>query len=169
DFFAFDPSFHGGARVATGDINGDGVPDVIVAAGPGGGPHVKVFDGTNLALIRSFFAYAPGFTGGVQLAVGDVDGDGFADIVTGPGAGGGPNVKVFSGADNSVLLSFYAFDRRFTGGVSVAAGDVRNAGRVDIAVGAGPGGGPHVRVFNGKTGQQVSGALGSFFAYDPSF
>src|SRR5262249_14427611 len=87
-FFAFDPAFQGGVRTAIGDINGDGVADVIVAAGPGGGPHVKVIDGTKLnqvqangeiadsALLASFFAYDPAFSGGVWVAAGDVNGDG---------------------------------------------------------------------------------------------
>src|SRR5262245_45891629 len=44
-FLAFSEDFTGGVRVAVADVNGDGVPDVVTAAGPGGGPHVKVFDG----------------------------------------------------------------------------------------------------------------------------
>src|SRR5262249_28229969 len=48
NFFAFDPGFAGGVRVAAGDVTGDGIPDVVVAAGVTGGPHVKVIDGTKL-------------------------------------------------------------------------------------------------------------------------
>src|SRR5262249_11744061 len=57
-FFAYAESFTGGVRVATGDVDGDGTDDVITAAGVGGGPHVKVFSGVNLALLQSFYAYA---------------------------------------------------------------------------------------------------------------
>ena len=44
---AFQPNFTGGVRVATGDINGEGTPDIITGAGAGGGPHVKIFDGSD--------------------------------------------------------------------------------------------------------------------------
>jgi hypothetical protein len=71
-FFAYDPGFVGGVSVAAADVNCDGRADVIVGAGPGGGPHVQVLDGaTGTALaspLASFFAYAPGFTGGVSIA-----------------------------------------------------------------------------------------------------
>src|SRR5262249_9810951 len=96
-FYAYDPRFMGGVRVAVGDVNGDGVPDIITAPGPGGGPHIRVFDGATGALIREFMAYSPAFMNGVFVAVGDVNGDGYADIITGADAGGGPHVKVFSG------------------------------------------------------------------------
>jgi hypothetical protein len=165
DFFAFDPSFLGGVRVATGDVNGDGIPDIVAAAGPTGGPQVNVFDGATGFLIRSFFAYDPSFTGGVNVAVGDVNGDGQADIITGAGPGGGPHVKVFDGRTGAVIQSFFAYDATFTGGVSVAAGDVNLDGFADIVTGAGPGGGPHVKVFDGKTGALTR----SFFAFPGTF
>src|SRR5262249_48163092 len=143
------PGFTGGVHVATGDVNGDGVDDVVVGAGPGAGPHVKVFDGATGAGGQSFFAYDVGFDGGVFGACGDVNGDGHADIVTGAGPGAGPHVKVFDGASGTEVQSFFAYDPGFTGGVSVACGDVNGDGHADIVTGAGPGAGPHVKVFDG--------------------
>src|SRR5207253_2172868 len=141
-FLAYSSGFTGGVRVAAGDVNGDGLMDVIVGTGPGGGPNVKVFDGKDGALIRSFFAYDPGFAGGVFVAAGDVNGDGKADIITGADSGGSPHVRVFDGGNGSELRSFLAFDAAFTGGVRVAAGDVNGDGKADIITGSGPGSGP---------------------------
>ncbi len=157
--------FRGGVRVATGDVNGDGYEDIITAAGPGGGPHVQVFDGKTNSVLQSYFAYAASFTLGVHVAAGDVNGDGKADIITGAGAGGGPHVRVFSGANGQELAGFYAYPANFIGGVSVAAGDVNGDGLADVITGAGLGGGPHVKVFRGGSYAEHY----SYFAYGASF
>lgn len=162
---AYDPLFRGGVRVATGDVNGDGVDDVITGPGPGGGPHIKVFDGVTHAEIRGFFAFAPTFTQGVWVASGDLNDDGYADIIVGSDAGGSPRVRIFSGRDNSVLVQILPYNANFTGGVRVASGDVNGDGVADLLTAAGPGGGPHVRAFSGATGGEVA----SFFAYSPNF
>lgn len=130
-FLAY-PAFSGGVRVAAGDVNGDGAADVIIAPGTGAGPRVQVFNGLTGGTLLDFFAYDPGFTGGVFVAAGDVNGDGIDDVVTGAGPGGGPHVKVFSGTNASSLASFLAFDPAFTGGVFVAAGDVNGDGKADL-------------------------------------
>ncbi|MFL5341595.1 MAG: FG-GAP-like repeat-containing protein [Gemmataceae bacterium] len=164
-FFAYAANFTAGVRVAVGDVNGDGVPDVMTAPGPGGGPHVEVFDGVTGSLIRSFFAYSSSFTGGLYIAAGDVNGDGVADIITGAGSGGGPHVQVFDGKTGNVLKSFFAYGSTFTGGVHVAGGDVNGDGFDDIITAPGAGGGPQVRVRNGVSLADIY----SFFAFDPSF
>jgi len=111
---AFEPKFHGGVRVAVGDVNGDGVPDIIAGRGPGGVAEVGVFDGATgqpfAGPLGSFVAYPPSFHGGVFLATADLNGDGKADIVVAPGAGFAPQVEVFSGADGSMLTSFLGAD-----------------------------------------------------------
>lgn len=145
------PGFAGEVRVASGDVTGDGVIDLIAAAGPGGGPHVKVFDGVTGAEVRSFFAFDERFRGGVNVAVADVTRDGVADIITGAGPGAGPHVKVFDGRTLGEVWSFFAYDPNFRGGVSVGGGDMTLDGFAEIVTGAGPGGGPHVKVFDGRT------------------
>jgi VCBS repeat protein/FG-GAP repeat protein len=159
-FFAYGPSFMGGVYVAAGDVDGDGYSDIFTGAGAGGATHVKVFSGWNNAELHSFLAY-PGVTNEVRVAAGDVNGDGFVDIITSLGEGAASHVKAFDGRNLNPLASFFAYGGGFTGGVYVAAGDVNDDGLADIITGAGVGGATHVKVFNGNG----SGELQSFLAY----
>lgn len=170
NFLAYDPAFRGGVRVASGDVNGDGVPDIITGAGATGGPHVKVFEGREFQLIASWFAFDATFTGGVNVAVGDFDRDGFRDVVCAAGEGGGPHVRIFRVANGMAeeiagpLGSFFAYDAAFRGGVTVAVGNVDNQPGDELITGAGPSGGPHVKVFDANRN-----VVQSFFAYDTAF
>jgi hypothetical protein len=183
-FFAYDTSFTGGVRTAIGDVNGDGTPDLITAAGPGGGPHVVIWTitpGVPYATVQSgFFAFEPGFTGGITLATGNINGDvsssnnAFDDIIVGAGAGGGPRVKAFAGNANfaainnqSQLVDFFAYAPEFNLGVNVAAGDRTGDSNDEIITGAAQGGGPHVQVWQISNG--TANSIQSFFAFDPSY
>ncbi|HYH67552.1 MAG TPA: FG-GAP-like repeat-containing protein, partial [Urbifossiella sp.] len=123
-------------------------------------PVVKVFGGQTFKELASFFASEESFRGGVEVAVGDLDGDGKAEVVTGTGAGGGPVVRVFR-SDGSLTAGFAAYGTDFRGGVFVAAGDLDGDGRAEIITGAGAGGAAHVRVFSGTDLAERAGFLAS--------
>ena len=135
---------------------------IIVGAGLGGGPQVLIFSPTG-RLEGGFFAYNKALRGGVNVALGDVDGNGEDDIITGPGPGEEPRVKVFS-ASGQLKSSFLAYDPRFRGGVNVAVGDINGDGRAEIITAPASAGGPHIRIFtcDGRV-------LSSFFAYDQKY
>src|SRR5207248_1900254 len=105
-----------------GDINADFKAEIITGTGAGSGPNVRVFSGMGWPVV-GFSAYDAGFLGGVTVAAADLDGDGRAEIVTGPGPGGGPHIEVWgaTGAAPQPVLkrSLFAFDPTFTGGVFV--------------------------------------------------
>jgi len=158
----FGNSFKGGVRVATGDLNCDGLPDVIVAPGPGNDPAVKIYDGAPDAngnqpapLLTSFSVFPTTFKGGVNLAVGDVNGDGHNDLVVASDTGGPPQLKVLDGqyvlTTHALLGSpFNAFPATFLGGVSVAVGDINNDGYADIVTVSGAGMATTLKVFDGN-------------------
>ena len=152
--YPFGPGFEGGVRVASADVDGDGVADVIMGQGLGGA-QVRIFSGATATEIASFTAFV-NFTGGVYVAAGDVNGDGRADLIVGAGAGGGV-VRVFSGADRTEIASGYPFGPDFAGGVTVATGDVNSDGQVDYIVGMALGG--LVRVFDGATLSLLAGGF----------
>lgn len=130
-FFGYDTAFRGGVNVAIGDLNGDGIKEIIAGAGVGGGPHVRVFNKDGVVINPGFFAYDPAFRGGVNVAVGDVDGDGIDDIVTGPGAPGGPHVRIYD-RDGNMKSQFFAFDGNQSQGLDVVAADLDGDGIAEI-------------------------------------
>lgn len=89
-FFAFDPAFTGGVNVATGPVLADGSLALLVAAGAGGGPQVRGFNGATAEVLYTLWAFDPNFTGGVTLTTGNLFGDGRMQIVAAAGPGGGP-------------------------------------------------------------------------------
>jgi uncharacterized delta-60 repeat protein len=181
NFFGIDDlTFRGGARVAIGDVNNDGWPELIVAAGYGGGPRVAIFDGRFLLLhqnmpqklIGDFFAFpgadAVNLRNGVFVAAGDFDADGYVDLAFGGGPGGGSRVYALSGlaiatktvafAQVSPLANFFvAGNTNSRGGVRLTTKDVDDDNRADLAVSSGDGEPSVIRVYLGTAFPAANG------------
>ncbi|HEX4612074.1 MAG TPA: VCBS repeat-containing protein [Urbifossiella sp.] len=162
DFFGIDdPNFRGGARAAVGDFNGDGVGDLVVAAGFGGGPRVAVYDGTSITgtprkLFNDVFVFEDTLRNGAYVAAGDLNGDGLSDLFAAGGPGGAPRVLVLDGeglmtGQTTPLANFFAGDPTSRTGVRIATKNLDGDGRADLVVGAGPGGKSDVMVYSGAT------------------
>lgn len=177
----------GGLSIAAGDLLPDpqsfgrAQNEYVTGTGPGTEGLVKVWrlnglingQGTPTLTINPF----PGFQGGVNVAVGDVLGDGALEIIAAVAGNGPPHVKVFD-TTGAELGSFLAFDPAFMGGVNIAVGNVLGGIRAggfpggttstnfkqEIIVGAAAGSAPHVVVADG-TGAIVR----SFLAFDLGF
>jgi hypothetical protein len=129
-FLAYD-SYWLGFDASIGDLNNNGFEEVVIGAGPGGGPQVRIFNHEG-GLVGQFFAYDKLFRGGVNIALGDVNGNGRAEIVTSPGPGGGPHILVYN-EHAEIIGNFMAHDLEYRGGVKLAVGDVDNDEHAEIA------------------------------------
>jgi len=147
------PGFAGEWRVATGDVTGDGVADTVWGAGPGGRDMVIVIDGRTNApwmQVRAFSNIPRG--GGVFVATGDVNRDGFADVIVGTDGPRAARVLVFNGRRGEVLEDFLPFGngKPVRVGARVAGGDVDGDGHADVIVASGPGLKPRAEVYSGR-------------------
>jgi hypothetical protein len=119
-FFAFDTNFKGGINVASANIDGNTTrnkDEIVVSPQSQGGPQIRIFNNYS-EVLGQFFAYDSTFRGGVNINAVDINKDGWAEIITGAGPGGGPHVRIFD-MEGEIINSFYAYDRNFLGGVNV--------------------------------------------------
>ena len=147
-FTPYTENYNLGINLAVGDLEGDGKFEIITGTEYGAGPQIRIFNTNGTLINPGFFAYGTDFRGGVHVALGDVNGDGNQEIITGAGKTGGPQVRIFN--KNGVLINpgFFAYNQAFRGGVYVGSGDVDGDGQIEIVTGAGPSGGPHIRIYN---------------------
>jgi hypothetical protein len=227
NFLAYEAAFRGGVRVASGDVTGDGTAEIIVAPGPNRPGEIRVFtqQGVELPSYRTL-AFGPRYRGGVDVTVGDIDGDGVNEIIAsrtsgltrvnvfgvdplaadpvadvpirrfvglpafyrngggvtagdygtfvggvqvsadpdgideiavGSNAGIRAQVRLFDAFSTPRLVQrFFAFGARFRRGVSLSTAQWDGVGAEDIVVGAGVGGGSVVEIYGGNSFSQLA-------------
>ncbi len=118
-FLAYDPGMGIGVNVAVCDLDGDGVQEIVTVPARGGAPHVRVFNNFGALIDPGFFAYAEALRTGVNLACGDLNDDGSAELVTLPAAGAGSHVRIWNRLDGSLRIKkeFFAFEATDTRGL----------------------------------------------------
>jgi hypothetical protein len=150
--------------MAAADFDGDKKKnEYVVGAGAGGAPTVRIFNSDDTVRSWGFSAYAENYTGGVNVASGDVDGDGVDEIITGTNPGSTTHVRVFK-QDGTPIGGFFAYDGYYTG-VNVAAADLDNDGKAEIITGTGAGSSTHVKAFRLDGSYYPMGDGWGFFAY----
>jgi len=147
-FCPYTESYNLGINLAVGDLEGDGTTEIVTGTEYGAGPQLRIFNQNGVLIHPGFFAYDTAFRGGVHVALGDVNNDGQKEIITGAGKTGGPHIRIFNKDGVLINPGFFAYNPAFRGGVYIGSGDVDGDGTDEIITGSGPGGGPHVRVYN---------------------
>jgi predicted phosphodiesterase len=128
--------------------------NIFTSAGFGGRAHLRKFSVNGKFSGFDFFAFPKDFFGGARIAAGDFDLDGKDEIAAGAGFGGGPQVRIF-GADGKLLDQFYTFKKKYRKGLDVAAGDVDNNGKDEIAVSKFSGEKAKVKIFRDNKKKSV--------------
>jgi hypothetical protein len=178
-FFAYDSSFTGGVHVATGNFNPAATthPYIVTVPGRGMAPLVKIWDGLNGALVDQFYAnYPSGFTGGLEVAVGDVTGDGIPDIIIAPDRGAVPVLvydgsKIFPNQTPRLVDSIMPYGSAYQSGISIGVAKLlptdKNAAVVTVPLG---GMAALVNVYSGASvaagGQTI---IDQFYAFPTTF
>ena len=166
-FFAYEPSFRGGARVYGADVTGDGIPEIITAPGPGRPAEVRVFSNTGSPLPQyNFFPFGRGYTGGLEISAGSITAAGKIQIVASQTRGG--TVRVFdvnpaaaTPVASTPIRQLQPFGARYRSGVFVDtvdigtfSGSTRTSstpdGIMELVTGSGPGIRATVNVYNGQ-------------------
>ena len=140
--------FAGSVHTATGDINGDRIMDVVVVPAVVGAPgHIRVLSGADGSSIASFICF-PGYLGSIDIAVVDINNDGFDDIIASSTGGASGTVAIFNGRDFSAMKTFYPYGAGYMGTVHVSGYDPDGDGAYSILTSTGEGTRGHVKAFD---------------------
>jgi len=126
---------------------------VAIPGAPGKPAEIHLYDGNGDRLVATVIPF-PGYEGGVNVAMGDLDGDGVLDLIVGAGKDHAPEVVIYAGASicgkgifGTELAHFQPFDSSAREGVSVASAQIDGTQSDNLIVGSGAGVRDQVKVY----------------------
>ena len=153
-FDVYEQGFMGGVQTAIHDVDNDGRDEIVVAPGRGRVGEIRVFDldGEEMPEYR-ITPFGSSFLSGVNIALGDVNGDGMKDLIAGQAAGSTVSIHlgVSLGWEATPFRRYTPYGTTHLAGVSVAAADIGTItngsisqtdskdGRAELVLGTGPG------------------------------
>jgi hypothetical protein len=117
--------------IAEGDLNGDGIPDLIVAGDEQTDPLIFVFLGTSTGRFQSAADFRTGVTAPKAFAFGDFNGDGNLDLAVTGSQSSNVSILLANGKGGFTPGGTFA-----TGPspIGVVSGDFNGDGKMDLAV-----------------------------------
>jgi len=153
-FDVYEQGFMGGVQTAILDVDNDGRDEIVVAPGRGRVGEVRVFDidGEEMPEYR-ITPFGSSFLSGINIALGDVNGDGMKDLIAGQAAGSTVSIHLGGslGWEPTSFRRYTPYGTTHLAGVSVAAADIgmitngsisqteSKDGRAELVLGTGPG------------------------------
>lgn len=142
-FAAFDPAhYRCGLRLAAGQFGAGGAWSLITAADTKGAPMVRIWADADQD--GAFSAHGPAdtlqveadrFRCGIRVAAGDVDNDGYDELITAPGAGAAGVIRVYDDTDHDGIFSdqgsytsLSAYGSAYRGGLEIAVARLSGLG-----------------------------------------
>lgn len=146
-FSIFNENFIKGVNLDVGDVDGDGINEIIIAPKKNGS-WIKILTKEGILKYPTFYLDKFSLKNGINLAVGDLNGDAIDEIVASSGEGGIPEINILNYQGTKVAEPFLAFPINFRGGVSLSCGDINRDRKEEIIIGSGRGVEPIIKVFN---------------------
>lgn len=131
NFRAYAANFRGGVTVSAADLNGDGRAEIITAPEQGANP-VRFFTFHGKSARKDLWPFGRSFGGGLNVRLGDLDGQGVLELIVVPRSHAQSRVKIFSMVTQRVLHAFLAYPANYSGGVQLGVGDVDGDGADDV-------------------------------------
>jgi FtsP/CotA-like multicopper oxidase with cupredoxin domain len=146
---------------------------VAIPGARGRPAEVRLYDGNGDRFVATVIPF-PGFEGTINVAMGDIDGDGILDLIVGAGKDHAPEVVAYAGAAirgkgafGTELARFQAFDSVARGGVSVAVAQIDGETSDNIIVGSGPGVPSEVKVYKSQLSSSPGAVPALFSSFKP--